>query len=144
MAIFVCTSSLPTTGAFSQNFGKLISELKLVSDNLLFSYIFKFSTQNHTTATHTACDKHLTVHAITCHLQFSVQMAIQKLAHSWHAATILSPSSWSLGSCMWDLNLVSKLLPTLQKLATWLKWPQVKVTAVSGFTEKVINPFTIH
>ena len=52
MAIFVCTSSLPTTGAFSQNFGKLISELKLVSDNLLFSYIFKFSAQNHTTATH--------------------------------------------------------------------------------------------
>ena len=32
------TKALMTTGTFSQNVGKLFSELKLVTDNLLFIY----------------------------------------------------------------------------------------------------------
>ena len=145
---YICshlTFALMTTGAFSRNVSKLLSELKLVTDNLLFSYIFKFSAQNHTTATHTTCDKHLTVHVITSHLQFSVQMGIQKFnTLQWHAGTNSVPQrliTWLI----WDLNSVSKLLPILQKLATWLKWPQVKVTTVSGFTEKVNQkPKSLH
>ena len=37
---WVVTIALMTTGAFSQNIGKLFSELKLVPDKLLFAYIF--------------------------------------------------------------------------------------------------------